>query len=143
MELVNQIECYIESKCIDAKYTVPYWQDEKIYGLDIYGYIISIFKDIDISINDKRMLHMLWEHKKCMQMRVNYMIEQSIIKVDNDLVTMFGKLEKRAEQLKLLQLKMCIENDVSLCRQIVSKLEKMRELDEKAMRYLLNILKKA
>lgn len=143
VELVNQIECYIESKCIDAKYTVPYWQDEKIYGLDIYGYIISIFKDIDISINDKRMLHMLWEHKKCMQMRVNYMIEQSIIKVDNDLVTMFGKLEKRAEQLKLLQLKMCIENDVSLCRQIVSKLEKMRELDEKAMRYLLNILKKA
>ena len=76
-------------------------------------------------------------------MRVNYMIEHSIIKGDNDLVIMFGKLEKRAEQLKLLQLKMCIENDVSLCRQIVSKLEKMRELDEKAMRYLLKILKKA
>lgn len=142
MELIKQIKCYIESKCEDTKYTVPYWHQEKIYGLDIYSYIINIFKSGDKLINDKRMLHMLWEHKKCMQMRIDYMIRHSIIKADDNLVGMFETIEKKAQQLKLLQLKMCIKNDISICTRIVIGLDEMRELDEKSMQYLLNTLEK-
>ena len=140
-ELIKQIEGYIESTCEDVKYTVPYWHKEKVYGLDIYDYIIDIFKGGDRSIRDKRMLYILWEHKKCMQMRINYIINHRIIKENVDLVVMFENMEQKAEQLKLLQLKMCVKNDMSLCKKIVIELENMRELDEKSMRYLLKVLK--
>lgn len=140
-ELIKQIEYYIESTCEDVKYTVPYWHKEKVYGLDIYDYIISIFEEVDSSIRDKRMLYMLWEHKKCMQMRINYMISNKIIKENADLVAMFVNMEQKAEQLKLIQIKMCIKNDISLCKKIVIELENMRELDEKSMQYLLKVLK--
>ena len=89
-----------------------------------------------------RMLHMLWEHKKCMKMRIDYMISHKIIKENVDLVTMFEEMEHKAEQLKLIQLKMRIKNDMSLCKKIVIELENMRGLDERSMRYLLKILKK-
>lgn len=139
-ELIKQVECYIESKCLDAKYTVPYWQGEKIYGLNIYSYIIDIFKKEDRTVRDKRILYMLWEHKKCMQMRIDYMMNHKIIKEDNDLVAMFEIMRKKAERLKLLQLKMCIKNDISLCKKIVVELENMRELDEKSMQFFLKLL---
>lgn len=102
---------------------------------------IDIFKGGDRSIRDKRMLYILWEHKKCMQMRINYIINHRIIKENVDLVVMFENMEQKAEQLKLLQLKMCVKNDISLCKKIVIELENMRELDEKSMRYLLKVLK--
>ena len=141
-ELIKQMEWYIESRCEDVKYTVPYWHEEKVYGLKVYDYIIDIFKEVDNSIWDMRMLHMLWEHKKCMKMRIDYMISHKIIKENVDLVTMFEEMEHKAEQLKLIQLKMRIKNDMSLCKKIVIELENMRGLDERSMRYLLKILKK-
>lgn len=140
-ELINQLECFIESKCKDSKYTVPYWQEEKVYGLEIYNYIISIFINRDKSLKDKRMLHILWEHKKCMRMRIEYMIGHSIIKSNDLLVAMFEAIEKKAQQLKILQLKMCISNDLELCIQIANGLEELRELDKQAMITLMNILK--
>ena len=84
---------------------------------------------------------MLWEHKKCMQMRIDYMICHNIVKRDDILVAMFETMTKRAEQLKMLQLKMCIKNDISMCEQIATKLKELKELDMKSMSYLLNILK--
>lgn len=141
-ELEKQIECYMEAKCVDSKYTVPYWHEEKVYGVEIYNYVISIFQNEEYLIRDKRMLYIFWEHKRCMQMRIEYMINQGIIEKNDVLLSLFRIVEKKAEQLKLLQLKMCMVNDFSISIRIANGLKDLRDLEQKSMCQLLNVLKK-
>lgn len=86
--LRNQIEGYLSSKCIDYGIywdqvpvdgphayvqNIKYW----IFGHEVYSYIRQLIQHVK-EMNghnslDIRIPHLLWEHKKCMAGRINYL----------------------------------------------------------------------
>lgn len=136
-QLVGQLESYINGICMDQKYTVPYWHDERVYGINIYDYIIEIFTNYNKSAEDVRIFHLLWEHKKCMTMRMHYMIEHGIIESNDALVNLFEKIESLSLQLKMIQLKMKMTKTNSAYSYIAKKVRELSLMEKEAIENLL------
>lgn len=81
-------------------------KDNRIYGLKIYE---ELAKDegINLMISDRRIAHVLWEHKKLMIERIEYLVYRKEIsrKQGNELVDHFTQIEKLVYNMKNLLLK--------------------------------------
>lgn len=140
--LIEQLEDYLNSMCSDRKYTVPDDHVERAFGMEIYDYIIDIFQSKHPSIQDARILYMLWEHKKCMRMRVEYMVKNNLLVDSKMIFERAVEIENLALKIKALQLKLCINNDRAICDRIVTILQTIYEKEKMVIIDLITEMKK-
>lgn len=135
--LLGQLEDYLNSRCSDRKYTVPDGHVDRAFGMEIYDYIICIFKTKHQSIYDTRILYLLWEHKKCMKMRIEYMIKHNLLADDQAFIEKFAEIERITLKIRMLQLKLCVKKDMSICDRIVSGLQDVHGKEKVVMKKLI------
>ncbi len=121
------------------KYNVPF-NDSKIYGFEVYDFVIRYFQSLaqDAENSDIRPLCILYEHKSCMVMRLEYMLKNSHINISQDLLDMF--IEIKAEMLKIRNMQIAINFVKGLYKYetIIFALEKIKNIERIAIEYLLN-----
>ncbi|GMQ61640.1 hypothetical protein [Vallitalea maricola] len=75
----NSLLDYLNGENSSSKYTIlrnP--TTDFAYGIDIYEQLIKYLKLLhnNVGVNDIRPFHLLWEHKKCMVIRIEYLMNK-------------------------------------------------------------------
>ncbi|WP_042199095.1 hypothetical protein [Paenibacillus camerounensis] len=108
-----------------------------IYGLNVYHHLISTITHHkkDTPKLDIRVFHLLWEHKKLMVMRLEYLHEISCLTESGDLIDKYKKLEKKSLIIRNLALRYEVSRKLDDLTKIESGLVEImnseRELLEK------------
>lgn len=112
---------------------------ELIYGMSVYEYLKKYFilladKKITFSLN---MIHILYEHKKCMSMRLEYMERTCGIKDIDSIKSAFADIENIALDARNLQIKYMMDYNPSTLLKINEKLNEMEPLEKQTIERLL------
>lgn len=114
-----------------------------VYGLNIYKEIIKNFKSV-ITNNtqwcDRRILHLLWEHKKAMVCRIEYLIDNKYINNRNELLSVYNEIQNAALLLRNKALKFNVRKNTLLIEDMIDSLELMYKREKVAVENLLEML---
>lgn len=113
---------------------------DRVYGLSVYQYIIDYFNNLEdgLTSTDIRILHLLWEHKKSMTYKINYLMTNKIINFESDLVNQLRAIENEALLLRNFQLKCMIKPEREMFSKIKKKLSEMKEKEVSIYHNLIN-----
>lgn len=129
--VMNTLQEYLAgtNSKIHTQYLFP--KDDRVYGIQIYD---ELKKDagIDLMISDRRMAHVLWEHKKLMIQKIEYLVYLKELTTEQgaELVNAYTDIEKLVYNMKnlLLKYQMCPQrtnyNDIRTIIDQVCCLEK-------------------
>ncbi|MCL6589313.1 MAG: hypothetical protein K6U80_05090 [Firmicutes bacterium] len=119
----------------------------RIFGLNTYYSLIEYFQSIldQPAIKDvrsfHRIFHALWEHKKCMLLRLEYLTQHGLLKKNSHFSTPYLKLEKDALILRNALLKYSLHEDERLLEKVIHSLREMRRLEADIVLELVQALK--
>ncbi|MNO50748.1 hypothetical protein D3C76_411320 [compost metagenome] len=107
-----------------------------VFGTDCYSYIHEyhkslLNKEVDF---DVRYIHNVWEHKLLMTKRIEYMNNNKVIEISQDIVGQFKSVENRALSLRNLMLKFRFSEDPKHIHSIMDGLSQIAEQEV----YLIN-----
>ena len=105
------------------------------YGIDVYDQLIEHIYSICTHhyMWDKRAFHNLFDHKKLMVLRVNWLIDEEYIKISEDLAQKFQEIEKQAEVLCNWSIKLNLQGAKGYGRipeKMISILKQMKEREK-------------
>lgn len=111
----------------------------RVYGLGTYDvlkrYLNSLMEGK--AYYDIRPIHLFWEHKKCMVMRVKYMIENNIIKNGIPICGEFEEIEKKALFLRNNMLKYQVTRNKHIIEHMGNLLSEIRDKEQEGLSKLL------
>ncbi|MDP4095032.1 MAG: hypothetical protein Q8920_16945 [Bacillota bacterium] len=115
-----------------------------IYGMEVYTYLrkylgLLIKKEV---ARDLRPLYIFYEHKKCMAMRIKYMIENKFIQNTPEMMNTFVNIENSASLLYKLQIKHQFNNNPEMLQQIIERLYKLEDVEKQVMELTLEAIYK-
>lgn len=118
---------------------------EHVYGIDVYSYLRKYFNLlIDNKIGyDFRPIHTLYEHKKCMSMRLGYMASNCNIKDIDGIQSAYFNIENTALDARNLQIKYMMDSNPKNLLKIIEKLDEMESLEVQTLEVLLGNIQKA
>lgn len=108
---------------------------EAAFGIDVYAALIRNMPVL-VRKRDIRPIHILWEHKKMMGLRLQYLCDQELI--SQDFVECFRPIEEQAYALRHLLMKYALTGDDHLLKQ---GLEEMTHIMESEKRILEMVVK--
>ncbi|MGM1049380.1 MAG: hypothetical protein ACQEXX_25035 [Bacillota bacterium] len=138
-DVINQLTDYYKEQ--NHHYTGPLKYNAFAYGLGIYEPLVAYLEDVQ-KYNypvDIKAFHLLWEHKKCMNRRIDYLHELGII--DGNAPS-FLNVENRALFLRNQMLKYRISGNRNLLEKAKTKLMELKELEKKSLDLLLSEINK-
>jgi hypothetical protein len=134
--VMEQLQDYLNAK--PGTYA-NYAMDElpsfpSMYGIDIYGELV---RRIDDHLNgkdvvDHRPMLILWEHKRVMNARLDYMEQNGIFYFDQQVREGYQRMEQSALVMKNLILKYWLSQDARFLHQLRERLVQM-EQDERVI----------
>ncbi|EFM08920.1 hypothetical protein PaecuDRAFT_4385 [Paenibacillus curdlanolyticus YK9] len=140
--LLNDLVDYMESTCRSEVVKQNVNVDCYDFGLSIYetikgwiAYVYAHYEQFDPLIA----LTTLWEHKKLMLARVQYLNQSQLINMPYGLVQEFEQLEKQAARLRNIAIKMKLRNQLEL-DQLYAMLDEVRDIEVKALKGLIQRL---
>ncbi len=104
---------------------------KRVYGISLYDKLINYFspQNIEVLSIDIRPLHILWEHKVFMNMRIDFLIEHGYLKNCDSIKSNYKTIEHMAFLTRNLQFKFLVSKDISILRRINSNLEDIKKLE--------------
>ena len=105
--VLEQIRDYIESNNTSEKFRMLDAPEDGIYGIETYCYLIHCLLEQRNNF-DLRLLHILWEHKKCMLNRLIYMENKGYLDPSENLSVAYNKIGKRGCELALGNAQGCL-----------------------------------
>ncbi|SHO53813.1 hypothetical protein SAMN02745217_04298 [Anaerocolumna xylanovorans DSM 12503] len=85
---------------------------KKLFGMNVYPELSRHFLERDSrALNDIRILHLIYEHKKVMVMRIRFLFDNKCMKEDSLLLDEFMEIEKKALVLRNLHIKYLISKE--------------------------------
>lgn len=142
--VIDLLEDYLHSKNTSNRYRMYYNPIERGFGLDVYHYFIhylqalidcKTFKNVD-----KRAFHCLWEHKKSMLSRIEYMQKHGYLH-DDDILSTYQEIEKKCLQYRNKILKYHFTHHKKIIKDIVLSLSNTLEKEYEVLNHLLNSIK--
>ena len=127
---LEQLRDYIESNNTSERFRMLDTPEDGIYGMEMYCYLIHCLLEQRNNF-DIRLLHILWEHKKCMLNRLIYMENKGYLDPSEDLSVAYNKIEREVANLRLVMLRVVLgskkekETDTSSIKYVKTKLEKL------------------
>ncbi len=103
-------------------------QKNHVFGQDIYDYIVGILEEIRPKY-DRRIFHVLWEHKRCMLNRIRYMSEHRYLNNSEQIAEAYAEVERKSLAHRNMILKYNITGDTKLILRLIHdiKLIKLKE----------------
>jgi len=141
--VAGQLVEYLESRSsIDAQ---NYNNDQEVFGLETYDFLKFYYdlylRDAEFKKNGfVRNLHVLWEHKKIMLERIQFLQDHGWIARDRSLWEEYEAICKKALVLRNLAIKHTVSNDESCIVRIRDSFDALKQKDEKAIEALLKAL---
>ena len=151
--LIKAKECHAYGFDLEQVKTamIQYVSSEVLIGRDKNG--IFGLKSFDVAIDyldlvekkedrfDVRPMHLLWDHKKCMTHRIQYMVEQGYIKEDTEnIVKSFQEIEKNLLVSRNLLLKFGVTNQNKIIENLQTLLESTKLKEESVLREVISQL---
>jgi hypothetical protein len=128
LELVGQfMSDYLESRNSSLRFRKLRPPVDGVYGMAIYEELCSWVKSLaPHTFIDHRPLRLLWEHKKCMVIRLNYFFSQGILPTEFDLAS-YKAVERAANRARIQLIKFSLTDDSRLVDSILKELDFIRE----------------
>jgi glucosylceramidase len=124
-------------------------QSDRIFGLNTYDSLIKYLQlignrqigHLQRSLNHSaRSLHVLWDHKKCMQLRLEYLNRMGLIEKHDYFSDFYLKLENDFLVLRKMLFKYTVNEDYNLLKKIMESLIEIKKLESEIMEELLKII---
>lgn len=139
---IKDIKDYYESKNIMEDYKKFYdisLYDDRTFGLNIYielrkYFIVHLDKKIDVNT---RLLYTLFEHKKFMNMKLDYIQKNGYYNFDPQLIEGFHELETKVRILLNTFLKYRLTNNKLYIEKVIEKLEFIHLTERELLKLLL------
>lgn len=125
------LEDYLFARNTSERFSMVESPWERAYGIEIYDLLLKYFDILakGETAPDVRHVHILWEHKHCMKLRIEYMFAREIIR-ESQLVEQAVYLEGQAMKLKNNFLKYLINCNPDLLASMMQLIEDIRELEK-------------
>lgn len=138
-QVAGLLEDYYLSRNTSEQYSMVRAPYRSAFGMAIYDYLIQNFEDVlkgkvRLSINS---LHLLWEHKKCMISRVQYMQQKYGMLLDYD-ITPLKEIERLAYKTRDELIVFSISNDPKCFQNIIKYLSQLKDKEKAALGILLD-----
>jgi hypothetical protein len=135
------LEDYINSINTTKKYRLcrqPNGEHINDFGIKVYSGIINYLKSNNNIECIRKMLHILYEHKKLMRLRVSYLTNENYIK-NTGILRDFEKIEKNTLLIRNLYIKSTLQNheDPNVRNKLVEKLEQVRTEETELIKLLI------
>lgn len=108
------------------------------FGIEVYSYIkksLLLNDEIDI-----RYFHLLWEHKKCMTLRLDYMNGEQNIQINQTLIDKYKQIEQETLILRNVLLKYKLKKQSLLKKKSIELLNQIEFKEKKVLGELINNL---
>ncbi|MCL6591745.1 MAG: hypothetical protein K6U80_17565 [Firmicutes bacterium] len=121
--------------------------ENRIFGVNCYDHFINYLQMMyDRQVNhykglyrSARSLHVLWEHKKCMLLRLEYLYQQGWLENYDYFYNFFQKLENEFLMLRNTQVKYSLNEDRELLAEIMNALRESKKLEAQILQEMLEI----
>lgn len=131
--VTESLDDYVHSRNSSNRFRMIANPIDGIFGLATYDSLIETYQKLDIHPEwfDIRPIHILWEHKKCMLARIQYLETEGYL----DLTAGFGKryemIEGEVRIARMMMLKVRVLKDVAILKRVLKKLQNLihRERD--------------
>ncbi|MBW4085029.1 hypothetical protein [Paenibacillus sp. S150] len=140
---IMELQDYLTSYETPIHYCNPYEQwmmhaSDMAFGLEIYDVIIH-FLDKVYEAEDKRPFFVLHEHKKLMQMRINFL--QKKLDLDCDILFQeYSAIVKKSNIVSMIYLKYTITKNENIKKNIIHELQIIKDKEEGILNELCNLL---
>ena len=113
-----------------------------VFGLNVYPCLINQCKALLSHPEwfDIRPLHILWEHKKCMLNRLQFMETSYYLNATASFSLSYRDIEKQAQILRMMMLKLRTTKNSAILIRIIDGLEKMACNEKNLLSSVLNML---
>ncbi|WP_353049564.1 hypothetical protein [Paenibacillus sp. ISL-20] len=110
---------------------------EAAFGVDVYAALIRNMPVL-VRKRDIRPIHILWEHKKMMGLRIQYLCNQGLL--SQDFTECFRPIEEQAYALRHLLMKYALTGDECMLKQGLSEMTHIMESEKRILGTVLNAL---
>lgn len=143
--VIELIEDYLNSSNSDMRYR--YFHNptnEKVFGIKIYDSLIYYYQllSADQVKYDARIPFLLWEHKKCMKDRIDYLIKVEKYQNLEYCYETYEKLETEAKTLLSIMLVYKYKKNSSYLSKIIDILQQIRTEEIEILKKMLSELRK-
>ena len=140
----NLLSDYLLSKNTSANFRSIGKPNNSICGISVYEQLIKYYQDIlqnDSNVTcDIKHFHLLYEHKKVMVSRLEYLMENNYIDTKNGLINEFRNLENEALNKRNIIMKYNATKNKVLINTVIDSLHKIRDSEKKAIEDWLEVL---
>ncbi|MFE4572502.1 hypothetical protein [Paenibacillus chitinolyticus] len=126
---------------------INYNPDEnEAFGIRVYDYLQMYYDAVEQNDprlgmrNDVRHLHLLWEHKKMMSDRIEYLVNEGIIPYDEELAEGYKDLAKRAMKLRDQYIRHEIREDKEVFERLRLRFNQFRDEEPVLLQKLIALL---
>lgn len=132
--MIDVLSDYLEGRNSTERLRIQQQPVEGYFGVEIYPYLQQFITRVIEGVQnfDVRQLHILWEHKKMMVARMEYLQQLGYLEEDTSLLAEAKRLEKQAYTYRNLMLKGFMSNNRNILHPLVNSLEEML-IAEKAL----------
>lgn len=138
--MIQFLEDYLYSRNTNRLLGYCFQAKERIFGLDVYNTLFYIIKS---NIGDLRMLHVLWQHKKCMTKRIEFLYNKGLLSYNEYIKyqPLAELIETTVLVIRNLQIKYTIKNDELLLDKIKKGMFKIKDVEKNLYSELITSLK--
>lgn len=142
--VINQLKEYLNSSDPSRRYS-EYLNDTYYlsYGMEVYEkykcYLKEYYKNHSLFRNVKP-IYMLWEHKRIMNLRLKYLVENGYLQPDIEAVKKYQWLEERYKIMEFMFIKFSRSGKVKLIDDIIRNLDLCIKIEKDTVTELINEL---
>lgn len=116
--------------------------DSGSFGINIYDILLNDKESQELLLQDIRISFMIREHKKCMQVRMEYLTEWGLFPEIYETIigNYIGKIVDTSEIILALIMKYQRLENRSICERVVEKIKVLKRLETECYRLVLSIL---
>jgi hypothetical protein len=107
-----------------------HWANNLTLGISIYEKILeylTVLHEDETSI-DTRLFHVIWEHKKCMVLRINFLQEKGIV-LDSKVSELYEGIERKTLIYRNMMIKASISKDKSKINEIAKGIQSFKNTE--------------
>jgi hypothetical protein len=141
--LAQLLEDYLNSADTTEKFRMFRQPSKKrVYGIETYQFFKEYFhlllnKEIKFDI---RPIQLLWEHKKCMLLRIKYMSENNIISPYSSIYDDYVDIEQKVLSARNLMIKYNMTNEKKVVMTIIDIIDEIKNKEQVILTSLLKEL---
>jgi hypothetical protein len=136
-KVTDGLKAYSSSKAFD-EWAYP----NAIYGINVYDtykLYLSLLHNNEVKF-DIRPVHLFWEHKFVMMLRLNYMNENDMLHNEDNILSAYKEIEQKTLSYRNLLLKYKINKNQNTLKHIIEELDENKYKESLVLeRVLLNI----